>query len=113
MNDLSWLLYGADVLNNLGILFLIVGMLLVILAGVFAGPVYTESDNPAWIKHGKNTLIIGIAVLVVSMFMPSKQTMYMIAASEMGEEAIQTPEFQKVRELVNQYLDDSLSSEEE
>lgn len=40
-----------------------------------------------------------------SFAVPDKDTFYMIAASEAGQKALQTPEFGKIRTVVNQYLD--------
>lgn len=37
---------------------------------------------------------------------PEKDTFYLIAASEAGEQAVQTPEFTKVRQVLNKWLDD-------
>ena len=126
MNDLSWLLYGAEVLANLGAFFAIVGVfgLITSCIGLFCALVvqndtrrYGEED----LDYKKATalralltryIVVFFVVTSVAMLLPSKQTMYMIAVSEMGEEVIQTPEFEKVRKLVNQYLDDSLSGEE-
>jgi hypothetical protein len=127
MNDLSWLLYGAEVLANLGIFLVVVGLsgLLVSCVGTFVG-IVLEQDNLKYGEEDKDYkkairlrglatryAVIFFVITSVAMFLPSKQTMYMIAASEMGEEAIQTPEFAKVRKLVNQHLDDALSGEED
>lgn len=46
-----------------------------------------------------------------SFLVPDKDTFYLIAASEAGEQAIQTPEFTKLRTLLNQYLDDAIEGE--
>ena len=48
-----------------------------------------------------------------SFLVPSKDTFYLIAASEAGEQAIQTPEFNKVRKVINGWLDDKIADAEE
>ncbi len=48
----------------------------------------------------------------VSFMVPSKETFYMIAASQAGEQAMQTPEFSKARAVINKFLDDQLKNEE-
>lgn len=46
-----------------------------------------------------------------SFLVPSKDTFYLIAASEAGEQALQTPEFGKVRQVINKWLDGQLHDE--
>jgi hypothetical protein len=41
-----------------------------------------------------------------SFLVPSKDTFYLIAASQAGEQAIKTPEFLKVRNVLNKWLDE-------
>lgn len=46
-----------------------------------------------------------------SFLVPSKDTFYLIAASEAGEQSLQTPEFGKVRQVINKWLDGQLHDE--
>lgn len=45
-------------------------------------------------------------------FIPSKETFYLIAASEMGNKAVQTPEFDKIRKIVDKFLDRQLNDDQ-
>lgn len=101
MNNLSWLLYFADVFNSAGeFLFLIT----IISAGVFitftlfrfieiAGIKNEQEyqENIRWFNMMKQFQTISAVVFVLSsvhVFIPSKETMYMIIASEFTEVVI-------------------------
>lgn len=107
MNTLSWLLYGADVLNNLGTFFTVIGIVSLIIAipTTLCGYIIVwdikkdRSSNEIWFEPRKYVrivailaLVVGIALNLISIIIPSKQTMYMIAASEMGEVVIKSDE---------------------
>lgn len=127
MNDLSLLLYFADVLGGLSKFLLFVGVVLLSVAGVtvFVGCMEMSVNSrhgpenndyirgKEWRDFGLKYLWVAVVAVVVSLLMPSRETMYMIAASEVGEEAIQTPEFAKMRKILNKYLDEQLSDTEE
>ena len=88
MNSLSWHIYAADVCSNLTrLLFAAVffgGATYVILLVVYGGIKYIEEDKDA--KPPPKSLLIGvIAVAVIGIAVPSKETIYAIAASEAGE----------------------------
>ena len=71
----------------------------VALAGAVAGE--WEEVSPYW-----KGVFVPIAGLLLTAPIPSKETIYMIAASEVGEEALATPEVAKIRMLINKYLDE-------
>lgn len=117
MNTLSWLLYLAEVLHNLGIFLGIIGMIACLIGGAatLVSAVDKSSSYPCEgvdtvIKISSRILIAGLFALALSMLLPSKQAMYMIAVSEMGEEATKTAEFAKVRKIINEYLDEALEN---
>lgn len=128
MNDLSLLLYFAEVLNNVGIAITVLSLVGGIAAvGVMIPSAVTMQGNRkyntqdhldddyssarAWFQRSSRWSIVALCAFVLAMFLPSKQTVYLIAASEVGEETIQTPEFKKVRQLLNEYLDEQLEGE--
>jgi len=142
MNSLSWLLYWADVLPALSrwmcaVCFLLFAAFSIILfLGVtdFFGDAtekvtrydakagdYVETEflkNPKFAAIATRFRKIGLLAPVffllwgASFMVPEKETFYLIAGSEAGERAIQTPEFDKVRKVINKYLDDNLDTGE-
>lgn len=106
MNNLSWLLYLSDVADNLCMLF---GMLLtcsVVVYFVYAALYVIGTHRfpkvlwPIWII---------VCLSIVSVFIPSKSTVMMIAASQAGEQFAKTPAVnnisKKALDAINTYLD--------
>lgn len=126
MNQLSIILYFADiganvatVLGGFGLLF-VIGFILFnfirsIVVAVHNDEVERKYDK-AYRKHGFICIpwfIAGVFLMVVSSLVPSKQTMYMIAASEIGETVVLSPEMTetmgKVKTVVDMKLDDVIA----
>lgn len=115
MNNLSWILYFADVADKLGVAATLCVVIfgLASLAGGIAvvgsrvdNPKRSEYHMPLWM------LIIPTCILTLSLcvavFTPSKDTIYLIAGSEIGETVVKTPEaqqmFSDIREVIQQQL---------
>jgi len=117
MNDLSILLYLADIVGNVKeILGPITGILLFVTCIVsFIGigldnyiPDEAKRISAPWIKRSIYFVVITGLVLLVT---PSRQTVYLIAASEMGEEVLKTPMAGKLEQALDEILE-SLSNGE-
>ena len=111
MNTLSWLLYLANVVGSLGILMSIggFGLLFFALISAFISTI-SEYDGPfnkppVW---KPKIMIIGSILLLVSSFIPSSNTVYAIAASEMGEQALNTTTATKTFKALDAWLDNQL-----
>lgn len=133
MNDLSWLIYLADVVSNLsttltwfGALSVAITVLLVIV-GFARGDVYPfRSDKiKAAAEDIKNKLhryalkvplIVIPIVLIVYTLVPERQTIMMIAASEFGEEIATSAEAKdlggKAYKSLDKFLSDYLEEAE-
>lgn len=94
MNTLSWLLYGMDAGYNLVMMFTIITVLTAIIWIVvsFAKSEENNSWSPAPYKYLKAV----VAAVFIIALVPSKETVYMIIASEAGEMVVNTPEAQEV-----------------
>jgi uncharacterized membrane protein YiaA len=103
MNTLSWFLYFADVIEGLNYFFGIVALLSVfIFVGVVIWCIASFYDYRRWrgtkYEHvytptiQRQVFLLSLTVLLVSVtcssILPSKNTMYAIAVSEMGEKAL-------------------------
>lgn len=91
MNSLSWFIYLADVLSNVGLFLFITGVIGVISA-IFAYILIAShnidnSDKKDHVSFKLPTrILIGSLVFIFfSGLIPEKNSMYMMAASEMGE----------------------------
>lgn len=111
MNSLSWFLYLADVVQNFGTLLFSLGIILTPVAGMCIIIGYLVPWNHknslanaeesirsrasfAWIAP--RATAVAVVLLSVSMLIPAKRTMYMIAASEMGEMVVQSDEAKEI-----------------
>lgn len=105
MNNLSWLIYFADVLPGFGLTLAVLSLISLIIFGtvllVLAMAGEWSKASPYW-----KWIFVPIVGLLLAVPIPAKETIYMIAASEVGEEALATPEVAKIRMLINKYLDE-------
>ena len=119
MNSLSWFLYFADVFSGLAFFTGIIGFFLLIpsigmlIAGKFVPWEYGRNNDQAEVKKsrtlvgnfGVGGIIVGFLLMLMSTLTPSTQTMYMIAASEIGETVVTDPKnVEIIDELRNSIL---------
>lgn len=105
VNNLSWLIFAADIVGPLKIVLLIVGIATVFILLIIAA----IEENSTYIKY----LLAPFIVILIGLLIPSKQAIYLIAASEFGEDVLETKTADKVFKIVDQYLDEQLPTNEE
>ena len=104
MNTLSWFIYWADVLPSLakGLTILSLFSLLI---SVFIN-IYLLLENNCkkyiWVPF------LCAFVLLFSSFIPSQNTLYAIAASEMGEEVYKSEQGQKIVKQLSDWVEAQL-----
>ena len=67
-----------------------------------------EENKP---KLNKLSVFLCVLVIFLSTFVPSKDTVYLIAASELGEEVVTSPEVKDMLNDVRSYIKKSLNEE--
>lgn len=120
MNSLSWLLYAAEVIDNLQTFGTVVTVGLLLAAGGTAvfGPMiadmntgYDEKEKvdfrAFWSRAWKMTIAAVILGGIVSL-VPSKQTVMLIAASEVGETVLASDKVQEIGGEAGALATDSL-----
>jgi hypothetical protein len=115
MNELSWMLYFAEIAETVGTFFGVFGILggltcitLAILFYGAASDTYGEEKEKYLSTSrlfSRKLLPLAAFFVLLSCFIPSKQTIYLIIASETGEDVLKSPTGQKAIEAVNRYLD--------
>jgi len=116
MNNLSWFLYLADVVDKLGVIawlfFAASSLLTVFVSGgrIIAANESAEYKVENTFKTATSTVVWVLPVVMavslsVAVLTPSKQTMYAMAASEVAEEALETPVAKKAVDALERYLD--------
>ncbi|MGE0290384.1 MAG: hypothetical protein AB7I42_25055 [Bradyrhizobium sp.] len=96
MNTLSWLIYAAEVTGNLRELMILgtaLGVMAIGVAAFVAGLLEACGNWPegCWKKPFRWTWAVALAALVATAI-PSSRTIYMIAASEAGEQIATSPD---------------------
>jgi len=127
MNSLSWLLYFAGIagplssaLNQLAVIMLL-GFAAAVVAGLItyastSTSSYDDEDDrktKAQIRGVVNKyakilpkwLALPLICMVVSSVIPPKETLYLIAASEVGEQVVTSPTMTKAIDALNRLLD--------
>lgn len=124
MNSLSWFLYFADVAPGLLTPFVIVSSVCAlcwvgvnIIAYAVAGDAYDKNYGKAVQEACSNRLkskltyvfvMSWIVTVFVQSLIPSRETFYLIAGSELGEQVIKTPEaqeiFNDIRKVIKQQI---------
>lgn len=105
MNNLSLIIYFAEVVHGLGA-FLMMLIFLSAVASVVAGigcfATYDEKYEEKTHENTKKVLRVSIPIFlllsVIMIFLPSRNTIMMIAASEYGEQTLKSND---VQEIVN------------
>lgn len=128
MNSLSWLLYFAGIAGPLTSALALVAWILVVVLGLsaFAGGIsyalfsetstYDSADVKSsklikkaavlkWLKGLPKLLAVPCVCFLLSGLIPPKETLYLIAASEVGEEVVTSPTMTKAIDALNRLLD--------
>lgn len=99
MNFVSLILYFGNVVDKLGPLGFVVGIFGVVfgfIVCIFIADSRLEDEQKMYRSARNWLLTIGIIALTMSILMPSKDVLYLIAASELGEEVVTNPEVVEV-----------------
>lgn len=98
MNTLSWLLYAAEVVSNIGALLVATGAF-GLLGLVIVSIIYAVEKGGLVPNFGRYVAALVVSLLVGASI-PSRNTIYMIAASEMGEKVAPTDDAKEVYNLL-------------
>lgn len=120
MNQLSWLLYLGNVVGNLGPLFGISAFIIIcvsivvwILSAVAGDPYPNESElelRKSLKKYRVPLAVIGFVLAISAAFCPSSDTVYAIAASQVGESVLKTPTALKAEKAIDAWLDRQINT---
>lgn len=101
MNSLSWLLYFADILSNVKAVLVTLALVSALVFGIYTMYSLIEKDE---IPKFRFTLI-PILLLLSASVIPQSNTIYAIAASELGEEVINSTIGRKAKTAIEQWID--------
>ena len=112
-----WVIYGIDVLSNLGCLAAII-LIVSSIASVICGLMCAEYDaGEEETSRLKKALTITLSAALLLVFIPDKKTMYLMVGAYATEKIVETPEAKefgsKLLNVVNHKLDKILQEEED
>lgn len=123
MNSLSWMIYLAEVSGSVGSTLGAIAVFCMIggIVATIATAIKTDLDNierrsgegqscigNGWSAGKKFFFAAGVAMLA-AVPIPSKDTIYAIAASEVGEEVVKSNIGQKTAKAIEAWLDKQIS----
>lgn len=108
MNTLSWFLYFADVFSSLGAL-LAMGSIAMAFVWLILGAILSDSAPGQLPRWWKICWVIPPIMIFVSALIPSKNTMYAIAASELGQQAVESRVGQKALQAIEAWIDQQIA----
>ena len=95
-------LYLVDVLSSINAVCVLVGILLLIAYGIFTVIFFIENES----YHNKNwPLTVAAVCLGIAALIPGKPTMYMMAASVVGEKALESEMGQQLQQMLKLKLE--------
>jgi hypothetical protein len=95
MNSLSWLLIAIDVADSLKAVAVIFAVFGSLIAGMCLFFGYAEEEQGP-LNFGKFLVKLVCFSLLIGIVVPSKQTLYYVAASEIGERISNTDQAQRI-----------------
>lgn len=115
MNTLSWLIYLSSVSDSLkavSAIIIVVGIIGFFILFLIMEDAY-NGEQIKQLQSAIKKVVVGVIIsTIICVFVPSRTTMYEIIASEIGEQALETPLAQKTLKLIEQYLDSNLKEKE-
>lgn len=120
MNELSWLIYAADVAGDANAVCAFIfygGCAALAIYSVFKGIAKAityefggdDPVTPSVAKVGKALLLPVVIAGAIGVIAPGRETLYAIAASEMGERVIESETAGKAVAALNVWLDRQIS----
>lgn len=109
MSDLAMLVYLAEILPRLGgasvfIAFIFLFYPIIYMMGAVMGDFKKSRVVSVTISSIAAVLFTGVAIAI-----PTTKTIYLMAGGQVATSAVSTPEFNKVRAIINGKLDDMLA----
>lgn len=105
MNNVSWMIYAAGVADQARAAFTVFGLIATIIFSFYWFAYYVacdEDEQSQFLRPEPKYFVACLLLLLAAIVTPSRDTIYMIAASEMTERAIQSEMGRDVSDLIRQ-----------
>lgn len=107
MNSLSLFLYFADVIPSVGVLLGFVGVFITAACALIC-ILYGMDDQTIPIKSITIALSCAFILFLITALTPSKNTLYAIAASELGQKAVESELGGKALKAIEHWINDQV-----
>lgn len=108
MNNLSWFLYFSEILPNLAFAICNVSVILAFILFIFCIALGLSlqdyPENKSYFKTSITFFIISIIIGVFTTLVPSRQTMLLIASSELSEQVVNSGDGKEIIDNLKQIL---------
>lgn len=95
-------LYLVDVLSSINVLCVLVGVVLLVAYAIFTSIFFVEYES---YHHKSWPLAAAVVCLGIAALIPGKTTMYMMAASVVGEKALESEVGQQLQQMLKLKLE--------
>ena len=120
MNELSWMIYAAEVFQTAKVLLITGGVVLAVCGAatvaIMSDTTFDTNDERAAKLARRDALLrrwwVPLAAVLVGVFVPSASTVYAIAASEMGEKVLNSETGSKAVKALDAWLDKQIEGDE-
>lgn len=119
MNSISWFLYLAETIGTINVvsgIFLFLSISATCICGIIYANTYDCSRHEGLTRFakswGERFSYLSVGLLFLTILVPSQKTLYLILASEAGEEVVTSDTGQKALNVINQKLDEMLEETE-
>ncbi len=116
MNNLSWLIYLAELVGNVSVATALLAGFSGAAAMIIGMPMSEQHTGNADWKRLSNWRVAYISIALtlgtISVILPSRMTVMLIAASEYGEKLSETETADKAVNAINKWIDDYLDPPE-
>lgn len=115
MNTLSWLIYLGGVVENLNIILIPICLILAILVLIQTIHYIGEEGDAsnAFKSTYKTSSLMFIVVALLLVVTPSRQTLYLVAASEAAHVAVESEDGKQMMSMLRKKIFKALKTEDE
>lgn len=112
MNELSWMIYAADVCGKVSFIAGILGPVGFAIGGFVGALAIVDGYREEGKAIHRWTLRLCPVFILLAVITPSQDTVYAMAASEMGEKVVQSQTANKAMQALNAWLDRQIAPEQ-
>lgn len=100
------MIYLAEVSEGVKVMFALIGVIALCLLAVVSFVLFIEDDWDEYNGKVKRAITLSFVAIALSIFIPSSKAIYMIAGSEIGEDALTSERGRRIIDILDQKIDE-------